>query len=79
MGARVVQCKGGLMSQGLRRSQAIGSAMHHGVMVALAVAWIACNFWLWSMKQSHLVLFLQSLGMAAIAYPALYFYVTREK
>jgi len=28
------------------------------------------------MKQSHLTLFWQSLGMAAVAYPAFYWYVT---
>lgn len=40
--------------------------------------WIACNFYLWSMKQNQEWLFLQSLGMAAIAFPALYWYVTRR-
>ena len=53
--------------------------MHHVVMLALVGVWIACNLYLWSMKQSHLALFWQSLGMAAIAYPALYFYVTLRK
>ena len=45
--------------------------MHHIVMLALVIVWIACNFYLWSMKQSHFALFWQSLGVAAIAYPAL--------
>jgi hypothetical protein len=45
-------------------------------MLALAALWIAANFYLWSMKQSQLTLFWQSLGMAAIAYLALYAYVT---
>jgi hypothetical protein len=53
--------------------------MHHVVMVALATVWVACNFYLWSMKQSHLMLFWQSMGMAAVAYPALYFYVTSTR
>jgi hypothetical protein len=53
--------------------------MHHAVMLALVAIWIACNFYLWSMKQSHLTLFWQSLGMAAVAYPALYVYVTWRK
>ena len=52
--------------------------MNHVVMLSLAAVWIACNFYLWSMKQSHGALFLQSLGMAAVAYPALYWYVTRK-
>lgn len=51
-------------------------AMKHVVMLALAAIWIAGNFYLWSMKQNHLTLFWQSLGMAAIAYPSLYWYVT---
>jgi len=45
-------------------------------MLALAALWITANFYLWSMKQSHLTLFWQSLGMAAVAYPAFYWYVT---
>jgi hypothetical protein len=53
--------------------------MHHAVMLVLATGWVAGNFYLWSMKQSHLTLLWQSIGMAAIAYPALYFYVTRRK
>jgi hypothetical protein len=53
--------------------------MGHIVMLVLAVIWIGSSFYLWSMKQSHLALFWQSLGMAAVAYPAFYWYVTREK
>jgi len=53
--------------------------MQHAIMLALAIVWVAGNFYLWSMKQSHPTLFWQSLGMAVIAYPALYFYVTRRK
>ena len=53
--------------------------MHHAVMLVLAIVWVVGNFYLWSMKQSHLTLLWQSIGMAAIAYPALYFYVTRRK
>jgi hypothetical protein len=48
-------------------------------MLVLAIGWVVANFYLWSMKQSHLMLFWQSIGMAAIAYPALYFYVMRRK
>jgi hypothetical protein len=53
--------------------------MRDVLMLVLAAAWIACNFFLWSMKQSHLMLFWQSVGMGALAYPALYFYVTHRK
>ena len=52
--------------------------MNHIVMLVLVAIWIGCNLYLWSMKQSHPTLFLQSLGMAAVAYPALYWYVTRR-
>ena len=47
-------------------------------MLVLAALWVACNFYLWSMKQSHEALLWQALGMAAIGYPALYWYVTRR-
>jgi hypothetical protein len=53
--------------------------MHCAGVLLLASIWIAANFFLWSLKQSHLALFLQSLGMGAIAYPALYYYVTRRR
>ena len=53
--------------------------MHHAGMLSLAVIWVAANFSLWSMKQSHLALFWESLGMSALAYPALYWYVTRRR
>jgi hypothetical protein len=48
-------------------------------MVVLAIVWIGCSFYLWSFKQSQVMLFCQSLGMAAIAYPALYWYVTQNR
>ena len=47
-------------------------------MLVLAALWVACNFYLWSMKQSVDALLWQSLGMAAIGYPALFWYVTRR-
>ena len=53
--------------------------MHQAVMLSLAVIWVAANFFLWSMKQSHVALFWESLGMSALAFPALYFYVTRRR
>lgn len=52
--------------------------MHHTVMLVFATIWVAANIFLWSSKQSHLVLFWQSVGMAAIAFPAFYFYVTHR-
>ena len=53
--------------------------MNHVVMLALATIWVACNFYLWSMKQSQVMLFAESLGMAAIAFPAFFWYVTRPQ
>ena len=54
------------------------AAMVHVVAVALALLWVACNFFLWSMKQDPVTLLWQSLGMAAIAFPSLFWYVTRS-
>jgi hypothetical protein len=51
--------------------------MTHVAATALTLLWVACNFYLWSMKQESVWLFWQSVGMAAIAFPALYWYVTR--
>ena len=53
--------------------------MNHVPMLALAALWVGCNFYLWSLKQSHVMLFVQSVGMAAIAYPSLYWYVMRKR
>jgi hypothetical protein len=52
--------------------------MHHLPMLALLAVWLSCNLYLWSMKQSQVILLLESAGMAAIAFPALYWYVTRR-
>lgn len=51
--------------------------MHLAIAILLTLVWVACNFYLWSLKQDQLILFLESLGMSAIAYPAIYWYVTR--
>jgi len=51
--------------------------MIHVVSSALSVLWVAACFMLWSQKQSALILFLESLGMAALAFPTMYWYVTR--
>jgi hypothetical protein len=53
--------------------------MSHFVLLVLAAIWIACNFYLWSMKQSQLTLFWESLGTSIIAYSAFYWYVTRKR
>jgi hypothetical protein len=51
--------------------------MNHAMMLILAATWVACNFYLWSVRQSDAMLFVQSLGMAAVGYPALYWYINR--
>jgi hypothetical protein len=53
--------------------------MNHIVMLVLATCWVGSNIYLWSMKQSQLILVSQSLGMAAVGYPALYWYVARRR
>ena len=52
--------------------------MHHVIALAVSALWVAANFYLWSLGQEQLTLFWQSLGSAAIGYPALMWYVTRE-
>jgi len=51
---------------------------HLAIVIIAAVGWVACNLYLWSLKQDQLTLFLESLGMSAIAFPALYWYATRQ-
>lgn len=51
--------------------------MIHVFAALLVLCWIAVNVVLWSMKQSHDLLFLQSLAMTLIGYPPLYWYVIR--
>jgi hypothetical protein len=51
--------------------------LHLATAIFLELVWIACNFYLWSLKQDQLILFWESLGMAANAFPAVYWYVTR--
>jgi hypothetical protein len=51
--------------------------MVHVVLIALSVIWVSASVALWSQKQSALILFLESLGMAALAFPTMYWYVTR--
>jgi hypothetical protein len=52
--------------------------MPHIVALTLTLIWIAANLYLWSAKQESSTLFWQSLGMAAIGFPALFFYVKRS-
>lgn len=52
--------------------------MSHVLAVAATALWIAANFYLWSFKQAQLTLFLQSLALAAMPAPALWWYVTRK-
>lgn len=52
--------------------------MHHVLAVTLAFLWIAANFYLWSLRQDPVVLFWESLGMAAVAFPAFGWYVKRS-
>lgn len=52
--------------------------LHLAAAIFLELVWVACNFYLWSLKQAHWILFWESLGMAAIAFPAVYWYVTRR-
>jgi hypothetical protein len=51
---------------------------HPAIAVIFTAAWVACNFYLWSLKQSQPILLLESLGMSLIAFPAIYWYVTRR-
>jgi hypothetical protein len=52
--------------------------MHLAIAVFLTLVWVACNFYLWSLKQDQVILLLESLGMSAIAFPALYWYMTNQ-
>jgi len=54
------------------------SVMIDILAVILFVLWVGCNVYLWSMKQSVLTLFWESIGLAAIAYPTLWLYVNRD-
>jgi hypothetical protein len=49
------------------------------VAVALALIWVAVNVNLWSLKQDPQYLFWESLGMAGIAFPALFWFVSRTR
>ena len=45
--------------------------------LAATVLFVAANFYLWGLKQSPSILFWESMGIAAIVFPALFWYVTR--
>ena len=52
--------------------------MANFLAIALALVWFAANFYLWSLRQEPYILFWESLGMAAISFPALFWFVTRS-
>ena len=45
--------------------------------LAAIILFAAGNFYLWGLKQAPGILFLESMGIAAIVCPALFWYVTR--
>ncbi len=53
--------------------------MSHVIACALTLVWVAANIGLWSLGQSHVALFWQALGMLAVAFPTLGWYVTRAQ
>jgi hypothetical protein len=46
-------------------------------LVALPL-FVAGNFYVWSLKQEPIVLFWESLGIAGLAFPALFWFVKRS-
>jgi hypothetical protein len=52
--------------------------MAHVIAAALTAVFAALNFWLWSLGQTPLWLLWEALGVAAVAFPALFLYVTRS-
>ncbi len=48
------------------------------LLLIVTTLWIGAEVYLWSLTQSQVTLFWESLGMAAIAFPALGWYVTRK-
>ena len=66
------------MSALRRFSAGYRAGMTNFVALTLTLLWIAANFYLWSLRQEPLTLFWQSLGMAAVAFPALFWFVTRS-
>jgi hypothetical protein len=52
--------------------------MTHFIALALATLWLCANLYLWSFRQEPLILFWQSVGMAAIAFPAMFWFITRR-
>lgn len=43
----------------------------------VTLLFVAANVWLWSLKHAPIVLFWESMAVAAIAFPALFWFVTR--
>ncbi|MDI3470125.1 MAG: hypothetical protein OJF62_002188 [Pseudolabrys sp.] len=51
--------------------------MHHVVFFPGIALWTAVSIVLWSQKQEQVTLFLESLGLGAVAFAAMYWYATR--
>ncbi len=45
--------------------------------LAATLLFIAANFYLWSLKQGPVAVFWESMAGAALAFPALFWFVTR--
>ena len=52
--------------------------MTNVVGLALALLWITASLYLWSLRQEPVVLFWESMAMAAVAFPAMFWFVTRS-
>jgi len=52
--------------------------LHLPIAIILTLIWVVCNFYLWSLKHDQSIFLMESLGMSAIAFTALYWYVTRR-
>jgi hypothetical protein len=51
--------------------------MIHVAFLAAALLWVLVSVVLWAEKQEQVVLFLESLGLGAIAFIAMYWHFTR--
>jgi hypothetical protein len=52
--------------------------MSHIAALAAIILFAAGNFYLWGLKQPPAILFWESMGIAAVVFPALFLYVTRS-
>jgi hypothetical protein len=51
--------------------------MPHILVPAVLVLFAAGNFYVWSLKQEQIVLFLESLAAAVVVFPAFFWFVMR--